>query len=523
MKLPERFILEMQELWQRYHPPGRLADFLQAMQQEPHRGIRVNPLKISPSDWLKTIRALNADLILDPVPWSSDGFYYSENWQPGRLPFYHAGLYYIQEPSAMLPAEVLNARPGERVLDLCAAPGGKTARLAASMQGQGLLWANEISPERAKALLRNVELMGCSQAVVSSAAPDRLAAQLPRFFDRILVDAPCSGSGMFRRDHQAMASWEKYGTPRCLPLQQEILIQADAMLKPGGDLVYSTCTFSLAEDEAMIQWFLSRFPQYTLCEIPKAAGISDGLALTEDMHKTARIWPHLAAGDGHFCAWLHQGDSCSAAAGLHAAAASWASTASIPDYAVSITTTLEDLDTNSTCSVWLKWCEKVLSPAGLEKMTRRLQQGTWRQQGDHLHILPLTGMRLPELKYLKTGLYLGQIRTVQQKRGPVIRQFDPAHAWLLTLTADDFRYSLRLQAGDPMLARYLRAETLVLDEGQVITSRGVDKAEAGELQDEPSAGAFLAVCLDEFPVGWAKMAAANQLKNLYPPGWRRLN
>ncbi len=170
----------------------------------------------------------------EPIAWSSDGFRLPDGVQAGKLAGHAAGLYYIQEPSAMLPAEVRAARPGEKVLDLCAAPGGKSARIAAGLAGSGLLWANEISAERVRALQRNLELTGSTQVVITSVSPEALAQVLPGYFDAVLADVPCSGSGMLRRDDQAAKSYLSYGPESCAPLQRQILESAWILLRPAG-------------------------------------------------------------------------------------------------------------------------------------------------------------------------------------------------------------------------------------------------------------------------------------------------
>ena len=222
MKLPVSFIDRMNEFFKR---SGISADGFEAsFDAEPRKGIRINTLK-SPADIFPDImRSLGEDF--DPVPWCSCGFY-TKGEGTGNDPYYHAGVYYPQEPSAMLPAEVMGVRPGDRVLDLCAAPGGKACRMGEDLKGEGLLVANEINANRAKALLRNIERMGIAGAVILNETPENLAGRLRGFFDKILVDAPCSGEGMFRRDPNAVKSWERFGPDTCMPMQRDILDAAD--------------------------------------------------------------------------------------------------------------------------------------------------------------------------------------------------------------------------------------------------------------------------------------------------------
>jgi len=301
MKLPLEFTDKMNRLL----GEKEFDLFIESFNKPRYYGLRVNTLKISVEDFLKT-----SPFVLEPVPWTRDGFYYEEGSSPGRHPYYYAGLYYIQEPSAMLPGAVLDAQPGEWVLDLCAAPGGKTAQIAAAMQGQGLLVANDINTDRVKALVKNVELCGIRNAIITNETPQKLSESFTGCFDRILIDAPCSGEGMFRKDEEAIRSWERFKCDRCAGMQRDILDYVDRMLKPGGYVVYSTCTFSPEEDEIMISEFLDKHGNYELLEVPKTAGIEDGRPEWSggniELRKTARLWPHRIKGEGHFVALLRK-------------------------------------------------------------------------------------------------------------------------------------------------------------------------------------------------------------------------
>lgn len=418
----------------------------------------------------------------------------------------------------MLPAEVLAPQAGDKVLDLCAAPGGKSTRLAEGVGPDGLLWANEISSERVKALLRNVELMGIDRAIISNETPERLAACLPSYFDRILVDAPCSGSGMFRRDPAATTSWEKYGPAACEPIQRDILDAADLLLKPGGMLVYSTCSFSLGEDEQMIAGFLARHPDYALIPFDRPDMVSAGLKLSDSLSATGRIWPHVALGDGHFCALLYK-------------------RATVPVEHTAPVEPVVKLPDDNRFALYRTWLGDVLSSAGLDKMTAREALGYYRIHQDHLHLVPDCLVELPAVRYVKTGLYLGEFRTAQidraasakrpaqgrdkqiksqfrddqtKKSRPESWRFEPGHALILTLSAADFRYALSLPADHPTLHKYLRGETIEWPADSWPETGWPDRA-------------WVAVCLEDYPLGWARAGSPGQLKNLYPSGWRRLN
>lgn len=295
--------------------------FIKTYEAEPAGGIRVNTLKLTVDEWLE-----RSPFELAPIPWCPSGFYTEPGARPGKHPYYHAGLYYIQEPSAMAPGELLGAVPGDRVLDLCAAPGGKSTQIAAKLEGQGLLVSNDLNPDRTKALAKNLELYGVRNAVVLNETPERIATAFPGFFDRVLVDAPCSGEGMFRKDEDMHRQWDA-GTPgKYADMQREILRSAAKALAPGGTLVYSTCTFAPEENEGMILAFLREHPEFEVQPVPEGAGYGPGLtdwpgrdsgssaesadessadeARRKSLRGAARLWPHKVKGEGHFVAVL---------------------------------------------------------------------------------------------------------------------------------------------------------------------------------------------------------------------------
>lgn len=237
--------------------------------------------------------------LTDTVPWEPSARYLKDNETPGSHPLHEAGAYYLQEPSAMLPARILDPKPGETVLDLCAAPGGKSTQLAALMEGRGCLVCNEINPSRARILSRNIERMGMAHAYVTNASPDFLANRWALQFDKILVDAPCSGEGMFRKDTAARTEWKDNSPRQCAQRQLSILESAAALLRPGGRLIYSTCTLNEVENEGVIQQFVLRHPAFHLVpfSVPPEISAPEGMA---------RVWPHLHRGEGHFAALLEK-------------------------------------------------------------------------------------------------------------------------------------------------------------------------------------------------------------------------
>ena len=285
--LPELFLKRMEAQLGPQFP-----EYLASLERPRAVALRFNPQK-GEGPALPFVKA--------PVPWEKAGYYYDPEARPGLHPFHDAGVYYLQEASAMAPAVLLDPKPGERILDLCAAPGGKTTQIAGKMGGRGLLVCNEIHPKRAKILSQNVERMGIANALVLNEAPAALAQRFPGFFDRILVDAPCSGEGMFRKEAAAVADWTPELVEMCARRQGEILDAAAKMLRPGGRLVYSTCTFAPQEDEEAVAAFLSRHPDYA----PEPV---EAPWFTPGENGSFRLWPHKLLGEGHFAAVLRRMD-----------------------------------------------------------------------------------------------------------------------------------------------------------------------------------------------------------------------
>ena len=297
--LPQPFLNKMAGLLGEEYPA-----FLRSLTGERSYGLRVNTLKLSPAEFERI-----SPWPLEPIPWSPAGFYYPSTARPGPHPYFYAGLYYIQEPSAQAVAELLAPQPGERVLDLAAAPGGKTTQLAALMQNRGLLVANEVDSGRIRGLLDNLERWGATQAVVQ-APLHKLAGRWGAFFDRVLLDAPCSGEGMFRKDPAAARRWGPQAPRRAAAVQGELLASAAALLRPGGVLVYSTCTFSPEENEGVLAAFLRQHPEFevenALTNPLFAAGVPAWGGGDQRLERTARLWPHRLRGEGHFLARLRK-------------------------------------------------------------------------------------------------------------------------------------------------------------------------------------------------------------------------
>ena len=281
--LPEAFLNRMKaQLGQEYE------DFLESYQRPRAVALRLNPLKGE----APTLPFAEA-----PVPWEPMGYYYTPDARPGLHPYHEAGVYYLQEASAMAPVALLDPQPGERILDLCAAPGGKSTQIAGRLLGKGLLVCNEVNPSRAKVLSKNIERLGVANALVTNEKPETLARRLPGFFDRVLVDAPCSGEGMFRKEEAAVTDWSPETVEMCAARQASILEEAAKMLRPGGRMVYSTCTFAPQEDEEAVAAFLDRHPEF----VPEKV---DAPWFTPGENGSYRMWPHKLLGEGHFAAVL---------------------------------------------------------------------------------------------------------------------------------------------------------------------------------------------------------------------------
>ena len=283
--LPEEFLERMKrQLGDEYE------DYLASLSRPRAVALRFNPLK-------GEIPRL--PFAGQPVPWEPMGFYYDPDARPGLHVYHEAGVYYLQEASAMASVALLDPQPGERVCDLCAAPGGKTTQIAGRMAGQGFLLCNEINPKRAKILSRNVERMAVANALVTNEHPAALAERFPDFFDRVLVDAPCSGEGMFRKEAAAVTDWSLETVEMCARRQREILRSAARLVRPGGRLVYSTCTFSVEENELTVAAFLKEHPEF----VPETVNAP---WFTPGENGSFRLWPHKLLGEGHFAAVLRK-------------------------------------------------------------------------------------------------------------------------------------------------------------------------------------------------------------------------
>ena len=470
--LPQSFLDSMKEILGEDYEA-----FLAGFDGQRQYGLRVNTLKMNLEEFERI-----APFHLKKVPWISNGYFYEAEDAPAKHPFYSAGLYYLQEPSAMTPASRLKVQPGERVLDLCAAPGGKATELGAALQGEGLLVANDINTARARALLRNLELFGISNSFVTNEPPHVLAERFPEFFHKIMVDAPCSGEGMFRKNPAVVDSWQEKGPEYFSKLQREIIAQAADMLLPGGMMFYSTCTFSPLENEKTITHLLKERPDMEVIPMEDYEGFAEGLTsyrgevFDESCKLCRRIWPHKMSGEGHFMALLHKKSG----------------------------TQQQVQQTVSQSSIWWEKCK------GLNKEQKAAAEDFFSHvniaydgkridvRGDNLYYLPAPKYDGRGLHFLRNGLFMGEFKK---------KRFEPSQPFALALHAQDFDQVLDFPADDERLSRYLRGETL--DVSDLIA--GEKKRKGWQL-----------VMVAGHPLGFGKLVN-NNLKNKYPAGWRKNN
>ena len=393
-RLPKVFI----ERIKKQLPEDEWEAFFATYLGQPYKGIRANTLKVQP----QTLAGIFP--VGSPIAWEENGFYY-EGEKVGAHPYHAAGLFYSQEPSAMCAAPLLKVEKGERVLDLCSAPGGKGTRLAADLQGEGFIVLNEPIPSRAKILLENVERMGITNAVVVCEYPPKLADKLPAYFDKIMVDAPCSGEGMFRKNaEEALGEWSIDNVTLCANRQKEILSCAVRMLKSGGKIVYSTCTFAPEEDELQVEDFLQSNP-------------------TASVEAQEKLYPHRVQGEGHFAArfLVNDGGRCEMKL-------------------------FKSVCQPSTAKVYRAFEKEVF----VDFSARNLHEvsGT-------LYSLPDGVFDFKGLNVLRVGVKLGEL-----KNG----RFEPDYALAMSLKAENCKNVANFSLDDTRVSAYLRGET-VEDDG----------------------------------------------------------
>lgn len=459
--LPEEFLIRMEKML-----GNEYEEFIKSYENPRSYGLRVNTSKISCKEFEQIV-----PFKTERIPWTHNGYFYPEDVRPSRCPLYQAGLYYLQEPSAMTPAACLPIEPGETVLDLCAAPGGKATALGAALKGQGLLIANDISGSRARALLRNLELFGISNSFVTNETPARLAESFPGFFHKILLDAPCSGEGMFRKDVALAKDWTPEKSRSLAAIQRTLILQAADMLRPGGLLLYSTCTFAPEEDEGTVSYLLEQRPDMEILSLPEYEGFSPGVPEWGNndprLQKCVHLFPHKMHGEGHFLALLKKPGQT--------------------DMVQQPAVPRPDPGTE-------KWLRLFFEEIGLVSLGGiPFQWNRVETRGDKVYYLPPVNSSFRGLTFLRNGLYLGDLKK---------KRFEPSQPFALALHKGDVKSVISLSVDDPRLIRYLKGETLLIQDGESAEKKG-----------------WQLLCVEGHPLGFGKLINGT-LKNKYPAGWR---
>lgn len=384
-------------------------DFMQALDQPNVKAFYLNPLK---KDGLKYLD----NKYIQPHVVVKNGYYFDyQNYPLGKSPFFSCGLYYIQEPSAMLVSHFLDIQDDDYILDMCAAPGGKTCAVASQLSNQGLMIANDIVSLRAKILSENVERFGLANTIVTNCDPLHFTKILPGFFDKIILDAPCSGEGMFRKSDQAIETWSIDKVNECAFIQRQLIDAAMILLKPGGQLIYSTCTYNMIENEQQIQYLLEHY-DCSLIPLEKSHGMHPGI----DMEEAVRLYPHHYQGEGHFIALIQKhGEEKSQKI-------------------------------------------KGIKPS-ISKPNQLLVQDFYKQylnikvppylfdNNNHIYALLPQFPELKGIRVLRNGLYLGECKK---------NRFEPSLALALTLHKEDVKQSYTYHESDQQILDYLHGETI---------------------------------------------------------------
>lgn len=439
-------------------------DFLYSYDNNRFQALRFNTLKVqSPEEIMRILKVLGISSD-KRVSWANEAYYFDENVRPGKHPYHEMGLYYIQEPSAMSAAALLAPKPGMRVLDLCAAPGGKSTQLATYLGDSGLLVSNEINTQRSRILSQNIERMGIKNAIVTNEDSFVLASHFPGFFNAIQVDAPCSGEGMFRKLPEAIEQWSMENVAICAARQKEILDNAAVMLKPGGVIVYSTCTFSKEENEDVIEYFLERHTDFTL----------------EEME---RFWPHKVDGEGHFVAKLVRRGS------VDTGFKSDRQTKKIKNNKNRKNETKSAL-TKENMKLLSEFLDETIS----DDMAALIKNSRLVMFGEQLYRLPDMEVDIKGLKVQRAGLHIGEFKK---------QRFEPSHSLALALKLSEAKNVVKLTCDNPQTIGFFNGQSVMLSDEQ-----------AAECKK-----GWALVCVDGYPAGWGKVNGT-QVKNHYPKGLR---
>lgn len=439
-------------------------DFLYSYDNNRFQALRFNTLKVqSPEERMRILKTLKISSD-KKVSWANEAYYFDENVRPGKHLYHEMGLYYIQEPSAMSAAALLAPKPGMRVLDLCAAPGGKSTQLATYLGDSGLLVSNEINTQRSRILSQNIERMGIKNAIVTNEDSFVLASHFPGFFNAIQVDAPCSGEGMFRKLPEAIEQWSMENVAICAARQKEILDNAAVMLKPGGTIVYSTCTFSKEENEDVIEYFLEKHPDFTL----------------EEME---RFWPHKVDGEGHFVAKLVRRGS------VDTGFKSDRQTKKIKNNKNRKNETKPAL-TKENMKLLSEFLDETIS----DDMAALIKNSRLVMFGEQLYRLPDMEVDIKGLKVQRAGLHIGEFKK---------QRFEPSHSLALALKLNDAKNVVKLTCDNPQTIGFFNGQSVMLSDEQ-----------AAECKK-----GWALVCVDGYTAGWGKVNGT-QVKNHYPKGLR---
>lgn len=439
-------------------------DFLYSYDNNRFQALRFNTLKVQSHEEIMRILMVLKISSDKKVSWANEAYYFDENVRPGKHPYHEMGLYYIQEPSAMSAAALLAPKPGMRVLDLCAAPGGKSTQLATYLGDSGLLVSNEINTQRSRILSQNIERMGIKNAIVTNEDSFVLASHFPGFFNAIQVDAPCSGEGMFRKLPEAIEQWSMENVAICAARQKEILDNAAVMLKPGGTIVYSTCTFSKEENEDVIEYFLERHPDFTL----------------EEME---RFWPHKVDGEGHFVAKLVR-RGC-------------VDTDLKADRKTKKNKNSKNRKNETKPALTkenMKLLSEFLDETISEDMAAWIKNSRLVMFGEQLYRLPDMEVDIKGLKVQRAGLHIGEFKK---------QRFEPSHSLALALKLSEAKNVVKLTWDDPQTTGFFNGQSVMLSDEQTAECKK----------------GWALVCVDGYPAGWGKVNGA-QVKNHYPKGLR---
>lgn len=457
-------------------------DFLYSYDNNRFQALRFNTLKVqSTEERMRILKVLGISSD-KKVSWADEAYYFDENVRPGKHPYHEMGLYYIQEPSAMSAAALLAPKPGMRVLDLCAAPGGKSTQLATYLGDSGLLVSNEINTQRSRILSQNIERMGIKNAIVTNEDSFVLASHFPGFFNAIQVDAPCSGEGMFRKLPEAIEQWSMENVAICAARQKEILDNAAVMLKPGGVIVYSTCTFSKEENEDVIEYFLERHPDFTL----------------EEME---RFWPHKVDGEGHFVAKLVRRGSVNELGADYDVCEDSCNKVEDTGLKVDRKTKKNKNSKNRKNETKpalkkenMKLLSEFLDETISEDVAAWIKNSRLVMFGEQLYRLPDMEVDIKGLKVQRAGLHIGEFKK---------QRFEPSHSLALALKLNDAKNLVKLTCDNPQTIGFFNGQSVVLSDEQTAECKK----------------GWALVCVDGYTAGWGKVNGT-QVKNHYPKGLR---